>query len=283
MAAAPVSAVIPCFNCAETIERAVSSVVSQTLPPAELFLVDDGSDDRGESLRRLTTIRERYKGSLQLEIIRMGKNSGPSAARNAGWEAATQPCIAFLDADDVWHPRKIEIQHAWMEAHQDVALTSGYPCIWTEEGDPVAPLPDRWSVREVSKKILLFSNRFHTSSVMLRRSLPYRFRQGMNYCEDYLLWLQIVCNGHKACRIDLPLAFLFKPHFGGVGLSGNVWRLSKGEMKAIRTIREEGLIGGSARLFLTIYIFLKYIRRFVISLFSGRLFSGGVDRSTEHV
>lgn len=265
MAAAPVSVVIPCFNCAETIERAVSSVAFQTLPPAELFVVDDCSNDGGETMRKLTALRDRYKDILRLEIISLDKNSGPSAARNAGWEAAAQPYIAFLDSDDAWHPHKVEIQYKWMDENPEVALTSGYPCI-AKPGDPAASLPDRWSVREVGRSILLFSNRFHTSSVMLRRSLPYRFRMGMNYCEDYLLWLQIVFNGYKAARFDLPLAFLFKPHFGSKGLTRDVWKLSKGEMAAFRIIDREGLISSPVRMVITVYIFLKHIRRSLITL-----------------
>ncbi|NJD56658.1 MAG: glycosyltransferase family 2 protein [Nitrospirae bacterium] len=264
MASAPVSAVIPCFNCAETIERAISSVVFQTLPPAELLVVDDGSNDRGETMNKLTILRDRYKDILHLEIISLNRNSGPSAARNAGWEAATQPYIAFLDSDDAWHPSKIEIQHKWMDENPGIALTSGYPCI-TKPGEPVVPLPDRWPVREVGRNILLFSNRFHTSSAMLRRGLPYRFRTGMNYCEDYLLWLQIVFNGHRAARFDLPLAFLFKPHFGSRGLTRDIWKLSKGEMAAFRIIDQEGLISSPLRMAITAYIFLKHIRRFLIT------------------
>jgi glycosyltransferase involved in cell wall biosynthesis len=230
--------------------------------------------------KKLVKIKELFGRSMRMEIIRLENNSGPAAARNAGWDTATQPYIVFLDADDAWHPGKIDIQYRWMEKHSDIALT-GHPCLLMQEDASAAPLSDALSVHDVGKTLLLFSNRFQTSSVMLRREIPYRFQQGMNYCEDYLLWLRIVLNGNKACRINLPLAFLFKPPFGRGGLSGNVWLLSKGEMNAIRTVSEEGLISGSARLFFTVYIFLKYMRRFGISLFSRRLFSGSVNGGTQ--
>ena len=280
MERAPVSVIIPCFNCSSTIERAVSSVLRQTVLPSEVFLVDDASTDTGETAKTLVKIKELFGHSMRMEIIRLENNSGPAAARNAGWNIATQPYIVFLDSDDAWHPGKIDIQYHWMEKHPDVALT-GHPCLLMQENSTAVPLSDAWNAHEVGKTLLLFSNRFQTSSVMLRREIPYRFQQGMNYCEDYLLWLRIVLNGNKACRINLPLAFLFKPPFGMGGLSRNVWQLSKGEMNAFRAIREDGLISGSARLFFTIYIFLKYMRRFGISLFSGRMFSGSADRGTE--
>ena len=280
MERAPVSVIIPCFNCSSTIERAISSVLRQTLLPLEVFLVDDASTDRGETAKNLVKIKKLFGHSMRMEIIRLENNSGPAAARNAGWDAATQPYIVFLDADDAWHPGKIDIQYRWMKKHPDIALT-GHPCVLMRAESPAVPLPDAWKAHEVGKTLLLFSNRFQTTSVMLRREIPYRFQQGMNYCEDFLLWLQIVLNGHKACRIDLPLAFLFKPPFGRGGLSRNVWQLSKGEMKAIRMVREKGLITGSAQLFFTTYIFLKHMRRFGISLFSSRLFSGSAEREAE--
>jgi len=277
MKTVPVSVIIPCFNCASVIERAVSSVFGQTARPAELFLVDDASTDRGETAKKLAELKERYGHSMEIEVITFKKNRGPSAARNAGWAVAMQPYIAFLDADDAWHTRKIEIQYHWMETHPDVAMT-GHPCsLWRRKEEATVSLPQVWNAHEVSRILLLFSNRFNTPSVMLRRDIPFRFKQGMHYCEDYLLWLQIVFSGSRAWRIELPLAFLFKPVFGKGGLSRNLWQLSKGEMTAIRLIRTEKLIGAPAWLFITVYVFLKYLRRLGISILSGRLLSNKTD------
>jgi glycosyltransferase involved in cell wall biosynthesis len=267
---APVSVIIPCFNCSGTIERALASVLGQTLLPAEIFLVDDGSDDHGRTSEILSELKRRHEEKASISVISLRVNNGPSAARNAGWDAATQSYIAFLDADDAWHPRKIEIQYRWMEDHPDVALT-GHPCLWIRSGIAASPLPSSWDAHEVRRIPLLFSNRFQTPSVMLRRSIPYRFRLGMDRCEDYLLWLRMVLNGHKAWRIELPLAFIFKPPFGRAGLSRNVWKLSRGEMIAFGLAEKEGLIKKPARLLITTYIFLKYLRRLCISLFSGIL------------
>src|SRR5258706_14692588 len=98
---APVSVVVPCYRCADTIERAVRSVAAQTLRPAEVILVDDGSPDgTGAALERL---RERF-GADWIRIVRLPRNLGSASARNAGWELATQRYVAFLDSDDAWHP-----------------------------------------------------------------------------------------------------------------------------------------------------------------------------------
>ena len=101
----PVSVVIPCYRCADTIERAVESVIAQTASPAEVWLVEDGSGDDGRTLAVLHELRQRHSGEVSIEVISLGKNFGCAVARNTGWDASPQLYIAFLDADDAWHRR----------------------------------------------------------------------------------------------------------------------------------------------------------------------------------
>src|SRR5215831_14326963 len=97
---APVSAVIPCYRCGATIRRALESVAGQTLLPSEVILVDDCSADGTEAeLRQIAT--EYPQGWIK--VVSLSANGGPGVARNGGWDAAAQPYVAFLDADDCWH------------------------------------------------------------------------------------------------------------------------------------------------------------------------------------
>jgi glycosyltransferase involved in cell wall biosynthesis len=98
-----VSVVIPTYNRAATVERAIQSTLAQTLPPLEVIVVDDASDDRTEE--RLGMIR-----SPLLRVIRHAQNRGAAGARNSGIEAARGDCTAFLDADDEWLPNKLSVQ-----------------------------------------------------------------------------------------------------------------------------------------------------------------------------
>jgi glycosyltransferase involved in cell wall biosynthesis len=99
---ADVTAVIPVYNGQAFLRDAVESVISQTLPPAQLVVVDDGSTDR--SLEVLDRIES------PIPIVRVSqKNAGQSAARNRGVSLARSPFIAFLDQDDRWYPRHIEV------------------------------------------------------------------------------------------------------------------------------------------------------------------------------
>ena len=225
---APVSVVIPCYQCVDTIRRAVSSVAAQSLRPFELILVDDGSRDN--TLPELHAIREAY-GSDWVKVIDLSRNHGVSVARNAGWNAATQDYIAFLDADDSWHPRKIEFQYAWMSENPQVAI-SGHRCMMV---DPIKQAPTldvdaNFSVRYLSKRRLVFSNPFVTPSFMLKRDLPYRFNPARRYTEDFLLLLQIGLDGHPIAMLDVELVYKYGT-FGESGLSSNLLKMRVGDLQ----------------------------------------------------
>lgn len=100
-----ISVIIPAYNREKTIERAVSSVLSQTETDLEVIVVDDASTDRtGEIVRALA------KKEGRLIYSRLEKNSGACAARNKGIALAKGEYIAFQDSDDEWFARKLEIQ-----------------------------------------------------------------------------------------------------------------------------------------------------------------------------
>jgi len=253
----PVSVVIPCFRCSATLERAVISVVCQTARPEELILVDDASDDGTLAIAK--RLQEEY-GREWMRLLVLPSNIGPAAARNTGWEYAKGRYLAFLDADDSWHPRKLEIQYGWMEAHAQVALT-GHPCVFMQPGTPPPSLADKWHARPIGAKAMLVSNRFLTPSVMLLRSIPYRFDAHQRYCEDYFLWLQIILRGCPAWRLEIPLAYIHKSPFGQSGLSAQLWAMEKGELAIYRRLYAQGLMNLPSASGLTLYSFTKYLIR----------------------
>ncbi|HEX5453942.1 MAG TPA: glycosyltransferase family A protein [Stellaceae bacterium] len=93
--------IIPLYNGARWIERAINSVLGQTLPPDEFIVVDDGSTDEGPE------IVERLCGQYPITLLRK-ENGGQSAARNFGVAHSTGDLIALLDQDDIWYPTHLE-------------------------------------------------------------------------------------------------------------------------------------------------------------------------------
>jgi len=260
MTQAPVSVVIPCYRCAATIVRALNSVSAQTLPPVEVILVDDGSGDG-----TLSRLEEVVAGHVHgwIRLVALPQNCGAASARNAGWDAATQPYIAFLDADDAWHPRKIELQHAYMAAHPEVTLSGhGYEIVSAPSVDHKEI--DSLDAQPLSRLSLLLSNRLVTPSVMLKRDLPQRFHGGRHHVDDHLLWLQLLCAGLKLVRFNAPLAYVYKAMYGESGLSSQLWQMEKAELENYRILRREGCIGTTAMLGLWAYSMAKFTRRALV-------------------
>lgn len=111
-----VSVIIPAFNSAGTIRRALDSVLTQTRPPEQIIVVDDGSADG------TAVIVSEYGGRINYF---WQPNSGPGAARNRGIQEATESWIAFLDADDEWLPDRLESQLRILQAHPDLVWITG--------------------------------------------------------------------------------------------------------------------------------------------------------------
>src|SRR5215468_6433390 len=114
-----VSVILPTYNRADTIGRAIDSVVNQTLSDWELIVVDDGSTDNSTEL-----ILERYSREPRLKLIRQ-ENQGFPGARNTGLRASAGKYIAFLDSDDEYLPHHLELEAAFLEAHPEVARIVG--------------------------------------------------------------------------------------------------------------------------------------------------------------
>jgi teichuronic acid biosynthesis glycosyltransferase TuaG len=260
---AAVSVIVPCYQCSDTIERAVESIMAQTLLPAEIWLIEDGTDDGGATLKKLHDLQLKYGSKTRFELVALGVNRGPSAARNAGWDSASQPYLAFLDADDAWHPQKLEVQFRWMTDHPEVAIT-GHQWLVVQEGTEFPPVPIRWKSWRVSRVRKLLSNRFSTPTVMLKRDLAYRFDETDWLGQDFDLWMKIVLDGHLGWRLEVALAHIFKRPFGDGGLSKDVWGMTRAEIKIYIRRLAEGRINVIVFTILIPWLAAKIGRRFAI-------------------
>ncbi len=237
-APAPVSVVVPCYRCGDTIGDAVASIATQTRRPAEVLLVDDASGD--DTLDALQRVADAYPAGW-VKVIASSPNGGPSRARNLGWQQAVQPYIAFLDADDTWAPDKVAWQMAELERDPRIALIAHRMKVAPRGA---APVPARRAVRAsvIGRRRLLLNNPFPTASVILRRDLPFRFNERFRRVEDFLLWAQIGFSGYRCVKLNQVLAYWHKPTFGAAGLSGDLDAMHRAGKEVRRELLASGLV-----------------------------------------
>jgi glycosyltransferase involved in cell wall biosynthesis len=258
---APVSVVVPCYRCADTIGPAVASVAAQRLPPAEVLLVDDCSADG--TLERLHEVAAGYPAGW-VKVHALPRNGGPSAARNLGWEHASQPYIAFLDADDSWHPDKLAIQMEVLAADPAIALLAHAMNVQPRTAPP--PVVRRpIAVRILRNRLPLLGSPFPTASMVLRRDLPFRFDERRRRAEDFMLWAQILLSGYRCARIEPVLASWHKPPFGAGGLSGDMQAMYAAAIDVRRSLHAQGLIGGARMHVAAALGVVRYARRRVLT------------------
>ncbi len=189
--AARVSVIMPAFNCAAFIGEAIESALAQTVAPFEIIIVDDGSSDGTADAvaahgDRVTLIRQR--------------NQGVAAARNAALRAARGEFVAFLDADDAWAPRKLEVQLACMARHPDMVLLGTETFAWPASETPRCD-GARIELRDVGRDDLAVRNYLTTSSVLVRSSAIERagaFDIELRGPEDHDYWLRLAECGRVA-------------------------------------------------------------------------------------
>jgi glycosyltransferase involved in cell wall biosynthesis len=190
-----VSVIIPTYNRARSVCRAIASVLYQTHRPAEIIVVDDGSTDR--------TFQHVAQFSQLVKYLRHPHNLGVSAARNTGIKASTSALVALLDSDDYWLPTKLSAQVRFFAGHPE-AVACQTQEIWIRRGVRVNPkakhLKPSGDIFEPSLRRCLVS----PSAVMLKRSLLDEvglFDEAFPVCEDYDLWLR-VSSRHPIHLID---------------------------------------------------------------------------------
>ena len=217
-----VSVVIPTYERAEWVVRALQSVYAQTRPADEVLVVDDGSTDGSAEI-----IDERFP---QADVIRQ-KNLGVSAARNAGIRQARGEWIALLDSDDEWAPTKLERQ---MEALSDGSFRICH-CdeIWIRQGQRVNPRqhhakPGGWIYRQclpicaMSPSATVIHRRVFAELGLFDETLP--------VCEDYDLWLRITSR-YPVLFVDEQLVTKYGGHADQ--LSSSLWGMDRFRVRAL--------------------------------------------------
>lgn len=212
MGNATFSVIMPAYNGAATIARAIDSVLAQTDMDWELVVVDDGSHDATREIVAACAARE-----PRVHLLALARNGGVAAARNAGIDAASGRYIAFLDADDYWLPAKLALQRQ--------AFVDGAAVVFGTYFRDGPNGRKRVSARSrVDFRWLLRGNCIGNLTGAYDGERLGRFHQRPIGHEDYLMWLQIVRKAGEAVGIAEPLAVYSA---GGASLSSNLLRSAR--------------------------------------------------------
>ncbi len=225
-----ISVIIPTYNRIETLPRAIESVLVQTHLANELIIVDDGSTD-GTAV----WIAEHYP---QIKLI-VQQNSGVSAARNHGIEAASSEWIALLDSDDEWLPEKLQKQRGLLVSEPELKLVHSDE-IWIRNGVRVNQMKKHskkggWIFQDCLPLCAI-----SPSAVMIHRSIfddVGLFDESLPACEDYDLWLRIT-SVYPVLYCDEPLIQKYGGHEDQ--LSRKYWGMDRFRIKALVGVLEAG-------------------------------------------
>jgi glycosyltransferase involved in cell wall biosynthesis len=246
MTSAPlVSVVIPAYNAAATLDQTLHSARAQTHRALEIIVVNDGSTDQTRAIAQ-----QHAAVDDRVQILDQD-NAGLAAARNAGWHRAQSDLIAFLDADDLWAPRKIERQ---LEALRVGGQKVGLVYCGSVRIDAKGMVTSRWAVphREGDVLAQLFTGNFvgNGSVVLVRRqalidangfetALRAADAQG---CEDYLLQCRIAEKYHFAVVPEHLVGYRHLPN----NMSSNRPRMLRSWMLVVDEMRGRHPALGSA-------------------------------------
>jgi len=225
-----ISVIIPTFNRARALRRALDSVCAQTVAPDQVCVIDDGStDDTAE------VVGKHYP---EVDYIYQ-PNRGVSAARNRGLEAADGDWIGFLDSDDEWHPHKLDSQLQALRQNPQFKLAHCEE-IWIRNGVRVNQKNKHKKYGgEIFERCLPLCV-ISPSAVIIDREFLLKlggFDETLPACEDYDLWLRVCCQ-YPVLYLSTPLLNKYGGHSDQ--LSRKYWGMDRYRVKALEKLLQSG-------------------------------------------
>ena len=208
-----VSIIVPVYNAEKFIRETIDCVVAQTYSHWELLLVEDGSRDN------TVAVIEDYirNGEKRIRLIRQPENMGAARARNRGLQEALGRYIAYLDADDIWLPEKLEHELAFLEEKNAAFAFTGYEFA-DENGrgtGKVVHVPETLNYRQALSNTTIFTTTVMFDTQKISKDF---LEMPVIKSEDTALWWKVLRNGYTAFGLDENLAKYRRP---GKSLSSN--------------------------------------------------------------
>ncbi|OBU32396.1 glycosyltransferase family 2 protein [Photobacterium phosphoreum] len=191
-----VSVIMPAFNAEKTVVKAIESVIGQTYLNIELVITDDNStDDTVNIIKQYCNIDHR------IVYLKNSNGKGSSNARNNSIKHSSGDFISFLDSDDIWHPKKLELQIEAMNKNNCLASHSSYYRV-DESGNNISLVKPR---EKVTYKDMLTHNHIGNLTGIYNSKVLGKFYQKNIGHEDYEMWLRILSKTDSISVLE-PLA-----------------------------------------------------------------------------
>ena len=209
-----ISIIVPVYNAERFIVETMDCVLAQTCPDWELLLVEDGSSD---GTRQVIEQYIEKKQEKRIRLIKQPSNMGAARARNRGLQEAVGRYIAYLDADDLWMPEKLEHELAFLKKKDAAFVFTGYEFA-DEHGagtGKIVRVPEKLTYKQALSNTTIF-----TTTVMFDRAKidSTLLEMPIIKSEDTALWWKVLRNGYVAYGLDENLA---KYRRAGRSLSSN--------------------------------------------------------------
>ena len=194
-----ITVAMPAYNAAADLREAMDSILAQTFEDFELLVVDDGSTDGTFALAGAT-------GDSRVRVERLPGNRGRATARNMALGRARGRYLAWMDADDIAHPRRLELQHACLEAQPDTHIC-GAGVEYFGHSQAVEFFPE---LPEAARAAALFGAPVPNGCCLLRldavRSFGLRYDAALARAEDMAFWADALLGaGLRATNLQIPL------------------------------------------------------------------------------
>ncbi len=261
-----VSVIVPCYNAAPFVEATIGSVLRQTWPELEVMAVDDGSTDTTYQLLQAIAARDSRVKPMQLS-----RNHGsPAAPRNAGVAAARGEWVAFLDADDLWHPNKLEIQMRVLAQHGCLVCSTEMLDFRDDAEVVFDPPPGTPQVVRVTLLQQLVKYRTPTSSIVAQRDFMTRhpFNPDLSYRarEDTDCFIRV----HEDMPFSIKVAYpLVRYRQQASQISGNKWKMVTRHLGMLRKYRFRS--GRSLGVMAYVFTATHFAASLYVRLLRGRL------------
>lgn len=223
-----VSVIIPTYNSVHTMQEALDSIKDQTHRPIQIITIDDASEDGSYAFAKAYS-QKRAAPDFQFITLSNSINAGAGVSRNKALNKATGDYIAFLDADDLWKPRKLEMQLSALKEHNATICYGAYELFKIHPDNPIAvqQVFDKLSYSKLHKANYLgnLTGLYH-AAVIGKIPIP-----ALRKRQDWAMWLDVLKNGGDAIGIQEPIA----SYRLGNGLSANKTALIKHNYAVYRT------------------------------------------------